>query len=311
MTQHLRSLDEVTLRKSWVTIGSFDGVHLGHQAIVRDMVLGAHSSGAVAVVVTFYPHPAKFLGRRSNAFELSTPDERARLLMDMGVDFVVTLTFNQDLANTSAKEFMVLLKYHLGLEHLWIGHDFALGRGREGTETVLRQLGDELGYQVDVVDAMQVEGVPISSTRIRSLLQSGNVRSAAQLLGRPYALSGIVVPGDQRGRMIGIPTANIEPDENKLIPQSGVYACKARILPDLAEVVFQAAVNIGIRPTFDGNSTKIHVEAHLLDFSADLYGKTLELEFIERLRGEERFSNVQALIDQIHADIQRTKGIIT
>ena len=274
------------------------------------MVQGAHSSGSAAVVVTFFPHPAKVLGRRSLAFELTTPDERAKILNDLGVDFVFTLTFSQEMANTSAADFMILLKKHLGLERISIGHDFALGRGREGTETVLRQLGNELDYQVDVVDAVQIDGEPISSTRIRSLLQLGEVRLAAQLLGRPYTLSGTVVPGDQRGRMIGIPTANIEPDENKLIPLSGVYACKARVLPDLSGAEFQAAVNIGIRPTFDGNSTKIHVEAHLLGFSSDLYGKILELDFIEHLRGEQRFSDVQALIHQIQADIQRTKGLV-
>lgn len=309
MTRHLHSLEEVTLEKTWVTIGSFDGVHLGHQAIVRNLVEGAHSSGSIAVVITFHPHPAKVLGRRLNAFELTTPDERARFLGELGVDYVFTLTFDQEMANTSATDFMTLLKHHLGVERIWIGHDFALGHGREGTESFLRDLGEKLDYQVDVVEAIQVDGTPVSSTRIRKLIQEGDVKKAADLLGRPYLLSGPVVPGDQRGRTIGIPTANIEPDEHKLVPASGVYACKARIFPDMSESEFQAAANIGIRPTFDGYSHKIHVEAHLLDFSADLYGKTLELSFIARLRGEERFSNVQALVNQIKADIQRTREL--
>lgn len=309
MIRHYHSLEEVTLKKTWVTIGSFDGVHLGHQEIVRNLVEGAHSSGATAVVITFHPHPAKVLGRRLNAFELTTPDERARFLGDLGVDFVFTLTFNQEMANTSATDFMSKLKDYLGLERIWIGHDFALGHGREGTETFLRHLGEELGYRVEVVEAFQVDGTPVSSTRIRNLLQEGDVSKAAQLLGRPYLLSGVVVPGDQRGRTIGIPTANIEPDEHKLIPASGVYACKARVIPGQIEPELQAAANIGIRPTFDGHSTKIHVEAHLLDFSADLYGKTLELNFIARLRGEERFPNIQALVNQIRMDIQRTREL--
>lgn len=309
MSPHLRSLDEVYIAKTWVTIGSFDGVHIGHQEIIRNLVEGAHASKAPAAVVTFHPHPAKVLGRRLNAFELTTPDERANFLIELGVDYVITLAFDQQMVNTSATEFMSMLKEHLGVERIWIGHDFALGRGREGTESFLRVLGMKLGYEVDVVEAVEFEGEPVSSTRIRKLLQDGDVRMAARLLGRPYSLSGTVVPGDQRGRTIGVPTANIEPDENKLVPATGVYACKAAVLPDLTGSEFKAAANIGVRPTFDGNSTRIHVEAHLLDFSTDLYGKILKLVFVERLRGEERFSNIQALVSQIQADIQRTREI--
>lgn len=303
--EHVNALSKVSIDAAYVSIGTFDGVHRGHAALLRPMIDKARQAGSPAVALTFHPHPAIVLGRRSGSFCLSTPEERADLLGAMGMDWVVTEPFTPELANVSAEEFMRRIKTHLGLRALWIGHDFALGKGRRGDEAFLRQLGEALEFEVQAVEAYQAGGV-ISSTRIRNLLWEGDVQQAASLLGRPYSLAGGVVPGDRRGRTIGIPTANLEADPAKLIPAAGVYACAAEV----GNLVLPAAVNIGVRPTFDGQEPTQHIEAHLVDFSGDLYGQVLRLHFHARLRGEQRFSSVPELVAQIKRDIQETRQLV-
>lgn len=304
--QHFRSLDALSLQGAWLTIGSFDGVHLGHQAIIRNVVLGAQRSGAPAAVLTFHPHPGVVLGWRQTPFYLTSPQERAELLGALGVDVVITHPFDTQVAARSAAEFMHSLKKHLGLRALCVGPNFALGRGREGNTTRLAQLGIELGYELHIAEPVLQDGEVISSTRVRRCLESGDVAQANRLLGRPFSLWGAVVAGDGRGRTIGIPTANLQVWEERLVPLGGVYACRAVV----AGRSRQAVVNIGVRPTFGANSQRQHVEVHILDFDANLYGSRLRLDFIARLRDEQRFPGVQALIAQIQADIQQARRLL-
>lgn len=304
--QHLRSLNDFYIQNAWLTIGVYDGVHRGHQAIIRPMVEAAHRANHPAVVLTFWPHPAEVLGRAGGLKCLTTVDERAELLGALGVDYVITLDFNHHLAETSAYDFMALLKVHLGLRQVWLGYDAALGKNREGNVPRLIEIGRTLDYEVHVTEALMDESGVISSTTIRKLIATGQVAEAARLLGRAYAVRGHVVPGDARGRTIGIPTANIALPPNKATPANGVYACLAVV----GGVRYQAVTNIGVRPTFSGGDPKVHVEAHLLDFSGDLYGKTVSLQFVERLRDEMKFSSVEALVAQIQADIARARRIL-
>jgi riboflavin kinase/FMN adenylyltransferase len=306
MMQHYWSLDDLKLKGSWLTIGSFDGVHLGHQEIIHQLTAGAHAVGAPAVVFTFHPHPAVVLGKVKESHYLSTPEERAALLAELGVDVVITHPFNKHVAGMSAREFLDLINAHLDISQLWVGYDFALGKGRQGDIPTLRQIGSELGYTLEVIPPLTLDGEVVSSSRIRSLLFSGQVAEAARLLGRPYRLDGIVVPGDGRGRTIGIPTANLEIWSEMAIPQAGVYVCRACVNGQ----VYGAVTNIGTRPTFESQNPITTVEAHLLDMNQDLYGKHMQLDFLERLRDELRFPNVQSLVDQIHVDIQVGRKIL-
>ncbi len=301
------SLDNTKLDRVWLTIGSFDGVHRGHQEIIRRLVAGAHAHAVPAVVLTFYPHPAVVLRGSIGPFYLSSPNERAEIIGGLGVDIVILQRFDRQLADTSARDFMIKLRERLGLRHLLVGHDFTLGRGREGDIPTLKKLGDEFGFEVEVHQPVLLDDEVISSSQIRSALTGGNVERAQQLLGRAYRLTGEVVPGDGRGRTIGIPTANLKTWSEQLLPSAGVYACQAKI----REKVFRAATNIGVRPTFDGTSSFLHVEAHLLDFQGDLYGQKVHLDFLTRLRGEQKFPNVEALVAQIQEDITRTRQLVT
>jgi len=303
---HYRSLEEVTLQDSWLTIGVFDGVHRGHQEIIRNLTAGAHSNGALAVVLTFWPHPAVVLGKRDDLKCLTTPEERAELLGDLDVDVVITQPFTQDFAALSAQNFMRLVSRHLGLRSLWMGYDFALGRGREGTAERLTALGEEFGYGVQTLPAVQNGGHTLSSSLIRQRIAAGQVEAAAQSLGRPYALGGSVVHGDGRGRKINIPTANLDYPKSKVIPANGVYATWAWVGGERVP----AATNIGVNPTFTPDKQTPNVEAHLLGFDRDLYGQDVKLEFVERLRDELKFLSVEALLEQIHADIRRTGEIL-
>ncbi len=308
---HLTALEAIELtRPSVVTIGVFDGVHLGHQHLVHRLVQSARSSGRLAVVLTFYPHPDVVLRGITGRYYLSTPDERAALLGDLGVDFVVTLAFNDHLRHIRAASFVDLMKKHLQLSELWVGAEFALGYKREGNVPFLKAQGEDKGFLVDVVDLMAVEDLgdgplTISSTAIRAALSEGNVDLAFRMLGRPYAVRGEVVHGQKRGRSIGFPTANIAVPSERLIPANGVYAGWAL----LGEERFMAVTNVGTRPTFDGQD--VTVEAYLLDFDRDIYGEMLEFQFVTRLRPEMKFSGIEALIAQIRADAEAGRKVMT
>lgn len=302
---HYRSLEEASLKNSWLTVGVFDGVHRGHQQIIKRLTAGAHANEAPAVVLTFDPHPASVLGGREIKC-LTLPDERAELLGDLGVDVVITERFTRELSTVTAHDFMVWLKRQLGLKYLLIGYDFALGKGREGNAARLTEIGSELGYGVEVVSALSDASGVISSTEIRKLIEVGNVVEAAQLLGRPYSLHGPVIRGDGRGRTINVPTANIAYSREKMIPAKGIYACWSY----LGDQKYQAAINIGTNPTFTPDKEIPNVEAHLLDFRSEIYGEDVRLEFVARLRDELRFDSVETLLDQIWKDVELTRTIL-
>ena len=304
--QHYYSLDDVLLKDVWLTIGSFDGVHRGHQAIINELTAGAHREGVPAVVLTFHPHPAVVLRKRKGPHYLTTPEERAVLLGDLGVDVVITHPFTPEVAALPAGDFMRVVKSHLGIKHLCVGHDFALGRRREGDIAVLRQLGEELGYTLNVLPPVYLGDDIASSSRIRAALADGNVERARSLLGRPYQLGGDVIHGDGRGSTLGIPTANLAVWPERIVPKTGVYACMA----DVDGKTWEAVTNIGVRPTFDHRTASTQIETHLLDFSKDLYQQRVELSFVARLRDERRFSGVQALVSQIQLDIQLAREIL-
>ena len=304
--QHYLSLDDVSLQNAWLTIGVFDGVHRGHQAIVQKLTAGAHANAAPAVVLTFSPHPAAVLSNRPDFKYLTTPEERAELLGQLEVDVVVTESFTRELASTSAADFMRRIKQHLGLSHLLIGYDFALGHNREGNYERLSELGTELEYKVEPLEAVTNGDEILSSSKIRQRIASGDVSGAARSLGRYYALSGPVVHGDGRGRRINIPTANFDYPLDKVIPSNGVYACWVRI----GDEKHPAVTNIGINPTFTPDKQIPSVEAHILDFDRDLYGQVLALEFVERLRDELRFPSVETLLVQIQQDLADGRKIL-
>jgi riboflavin kinase/FMN adenylyltransferase len=304
--KHIHSLNEIDLPDSWLSIGVFDGVHRGHQEIVRRLTSGAHAAGIPAVVVTFWPHPATVLGG-SKVRCLSTPDERAALLSDLGVDVVVTHHFDSATANTSAQDFVARLHERLGFRRLLIGYDFALGKGRQGDSARLTEIGRSLHYEVEIVPALSDESGVISSTEIRKLIATGEVAAAAGLLGRPYSLHGPVVPGDRRGRGLGYPTANIDYPAEKILPSNGIYACWAWVGAER----YAAAVNIGVRPQFHSDARTPLVEAHILDLDRQLYGEDLRLEFVLRLRAEARFPSVADLVQQIQRDVEQTRALLS
>jgi riboflavin kinase/FMN adenylyltransferase len=320
--QHYCSLNDVHLQKVWLTIGSFDGVHKGHQAIVRKLTARAHTAGAPAVALTFHPHPSIVLHNRSSHYYLTSPEERASLLGEMGVDVVITHPFDLQVANLSAREFVQQLVLHLGLHHLCTGHDFALGRDREGDLSTLQKLGKEFGFSLNYIRRIKVAGQVVSSSRIRSDLESGDIKMANRLLGRPYRVSGEVVRGDGRGYSLGFPTANLNVWAERALPKAGVYACLAEVGGNL----WKSVANVGFRPTFSSDkqsgatpggqnaandqSLSPVVETHLLDFQRDLYHEQISLSFIARLRDEKRFSRVQDLVDQVQQDIKRARRIL-
>lgn len=307
MVQHFTSLNGVNIQNTWLTIGSFDGVHIGHQQLIHELNKQSHISGAKSVVLTFHPHPAAILRGRTGAFYLTTPFEKAELLDGLGTDIVITHPFTYEISQSTACDYISYLMDHLGFRQLWVGYDFALGKGREGNVSYLKLLGEEFGYQVQIVKPVISEGITVSSSQIRNLIIEGSVIEANRLLGRPYRVIGEVVHGDGRGKGIGIPTANLETGDEKLIPGAGVYACRVQIM----DKQWPAAVNIGTRPTFVSSDQRSHVEAHILDYSGDLYSQKIAVEFVVRLRGEQRFQSVEDLILQVYADIKQTREIIS
>jgi riboflavin kinase/FMN adenylyltransferase len=304
-----------------LTIGNFDGLHRGHQALLQVMLQLAqadsqdHSSGrpSQTALLTFDPHPLTVLRPQQRHWLLTTPYERLALAADMGIDIGVVQTFTPAFAELDARSFMTLLKRHLGLVVLVVGPDFALGRNRSGDLATLRQLGEELGYTLHIVEPLSWQGKAVRSSAVRQAVQTGEVGEAADLLGRPYRLVGDVVLGDQRGRLLGIPTANLLPPPNKLLPAHGVYATRAYVPYASGHQLYASVTNLGVRPTVDG--LNLRIETHLLNFPPagqddNLYGKTLQIEFVARLRGEQRFPSLDALVAQIHADIALARQML-
>jgi riboflavin kinase / FMN adenylyltransferase len=291
-------------RPTFLAIGAFDGVHKGHQHLLQSMVAAARRAGARAAALTFFPHPAVVIQGRQGRYYLTSPEERVRLLAAQDLDLVVTLPFNEQVRQTRAAAFVELLRHHLDMRQLW-GGNFALGYQREGDVPFLRRLGQEQGFTVEVVEAMTTwQGEVVSSSRVRRSLAAGDMADVTGCLGRPYRLSGTVVRGSRRGHTIGIPTANLNVWPEQLLPASGVYATYAWI----GEHRLAAATNVGVRPTVDGS--QLTVEAHLLDYDADLYHQTLILDFIRHIREEQKFAGLEALLAQIRRDVDLVRQIL-
>lgn len=294
------------LPEAVVTIGVFDGVHLGHQALVRRVLDRAASLGARSACVTFSPHPEDVLRPESGITHLATLRDRTLLLEGMGISEVVVFEFTHALSQLSPEEFIDLLLVRFRIRELWIGSDFALGKDRSGGPERLAAIGREHLFTVHQFPPVEIEGEVISSSRIRKALAEGRVEDAARLLGRPYRLTGAVVEGDRRGRTIGFPTANIALGERLAVPADGIYA--ARVAVPGEGSVRPAAVSIGVRPTFGGGRRQI--EAYLVDFDGDLYGKELAVDFVARLRPELKFETVGALVTQMAEDVRATRAIL-
>ncbi len=303
---HYQSLADVPHTPAWLTIGVFDGVHLGHQQILRQMVSGARDDSAVSAVITFFPHPAVVLGKIDNPRYLTSPSERANLLHQLGVEIVLTLPFDPALAAMTAEEFMGWLASRFTIRRLLVGQDFALGRGREGTLPRLQYIGEQLGYALQIVEPVLLDSDRISSSLIRAYLLEGAVTQASRLLGRYYRISGEVIHGDGRGKQLGFPTANLDFWTEKLLPANGVYACWAWVDGQRRPAV----TNLGVRPTFDQQAPRPHLETHLLNHSLDLYGKSVALDFVSRIRPEMRFPSVDALVTQVNQDKNTAQEIL-
>lgn len=307
-----------------ITIGNFDGLHLGHQMlldqtkrIARGWEEGEQAGEAAmagrqmrTALLTFDPHPLSVFRPQEPLLLMTSARERLMLAAEHGIDVGVAHPFTRETADMEAHEFIALLKQHLGLAALVVGPDFALGRNRSGNIARLRELGQEIDFDVHVLEPFLLGDVPVRSSIVRDLLLAGDVSEAARLLGRPYRVAGVVQAGDQRGRQVGIPTANVAAPADKLLPADGVYATRTIVPTFDGTRVYDSATNIGMRPTVNG--TERRVEAHLLHFPPpdqidDLYGQTVAVEFLGRLRGEQRFASVADLVRQIHLDIERAQ----
>lgn len=289
-----------------VALGNFDGVHRGHQALVAAITDAASQRSGTPVVLTFDPHPSRVLAPGACPTALMTLDQKTATLFRLGVHAVAVLPFTPEIAAARPEDFAAdVLQRALGAHAVVVGTNFHFGRGRAGDVGTLRRQGETLGFAVIEVAPVVVDGDRVSSSRIREALAGGDAGAAARLLGRPHCVFGAVVRGEGRGRTIGIPTANLRP-ENETLPALGVYA--AWCWPGTTPAACPAVVNIGRRPTFGAGA--VSVEAHLLDFSGDLYGQRLGLSFVSRLRGEQAFPGPEALVAQIRSDIAAARAIL-
>ncbi len=302
---HVQHLTEVPHRQpTFLTIGSFDGVHRGHQEVIRSMVTAARQQGVRAAVLTFFPHPKRIVQNLTGPYYITRLSDRVALLEALGVDLVVTHPFNDEVRTTRAADFVQEMLDFLDMRQLW-GGNFAFGYKREGDVPFLRKLGAEKGFTVELVKSMvKVRDDWVSSSRIRDCLNTGNVVEANACLGRPFHVTGTVIMGDQRGRTIGFPTANLETWDELLLPANGVYAAYAWV----GDNRYLAATNVGVRPTVNGRD--VRVEAHLLDFAGDLYGQELKVEFLTRIRAEKKFSGLPALQNQINQDVAEIRSLL-
>jgi riboflavin kinase/FMN adenylyltransferase len=287
-----------------MTIGTFDGVHKGHQALLKSLVTRAAGEGAESVLVTFEPHPRCVLDPQNCPASLTTLDEKAVLLDQLGIDRVIVIPFSREVAALTPGDFMKRLTRGMPLRRLVIGHDFRFGRGRRGDAAFLQRLGTRQGFELEVIGTVERGSAPISSSRIRRLVLLGQMRAAAQLLGREYFFRSIVEHGEKRGRTLGYPTANLRISPNKLVPASSVYAARV----DIDGTVYQGALSVGFRPTFGGHN--LTVEVYIMDFEGDLYGRTLTVQFVQRLRGEKRFASVAGLQQQMARDVENARRIL-
>lgn len=287
-----------------VALGNFDGVHLGHQKILKSAVETAHSRKRQALVYTFDPHPRVVLNKAPEVPRITTLNERAEILEHLGIDVLIMAEFTLEFAAQSPQEFVKnILVEELGVRDIFVGEDYRFGKGRLGTAETLRRMAPEEGFRVHVVPAVMVGRERVSSSRIREHLTVGDIGDANRLLGRQFAMEGKVIHGHHRGKTIGFPTANIK-HESKLLPPEGVYAGYCRVRSE----IHPAVMNIGRNPTF--KDRRLSYEVHILDFDADIYGEHIRVYLVEKLRPEMVFSGIDELKAQILRDIERSRGIL-
>jgi riboflavin kinase/FMN adenylyltransferase len=287
-----------------LTIGVFDGVHLGHRYLIAQLKELARQQGLLSGVVTFRRHPQEVLSPQTKLPFLTDLAQRTNLLKNEGVEAIITLSFTRELAQLSARQFMALLMKYLRMRGVVIGPDFALGQNREGNTDALRRLGQEMGFSVTVVPPIIIDGEVVSSTAIRKALAQGDMKRVQNLVGRPFSLHGRVIPGARRGIELGFPTANLDIDPEQALPAEGVYVSRAHI----DDQAYPSMTNIGQRPTFGGGEQV--VEVYLLDYHSDLYGQELTIDIIERLRGEKKFDTPEELKKQIAEDVKQGKAVL-
>lgn len=303
-------LEEVErVPRTVLTVGTFDGVHAGHRAILDTVVEEAGKQSARSVLVTFDPHPRDIINPGDAGIKLlTTIQERSEILNELGIDEMVVIPFNRDFSLLSSEEFVRDIIYEkIGVSQFVIGYDHQFGRNREGTIETIERLGKELGFEAYVVSKREIGEQTVSSTAIRKAIsEEGDVKKAARFLQRPYRLNGTVIHGEKRGKEIGYPTANIKPEHpQKVIPRDGVYAVRLRVMGNW----FKGMMNIGTRPTF--HEKKRTLEVNLFDFDEDIYGKEVQVRFFNRIRDEVEFEGVNELIRQLRKDEKRARELLS
>lgn len=299
--QYARRLEEIGRDpRSVVTVGSFDGVHLAHQQIIREVVSRAGRRSGRSVLITFDPHPREVLRPGTNVVYLSSPEERRDLIAPMGVDAMLVLPFTEEFSRLTSREFVErFLVQGTGMAEMVEGYNHHFGHNREGSVSSIQQLAKEHGFETYAVPQLNVNGTPVSSSAIRGFLNDGNVEVATSFLGRPYSVAGIVIPGDRRGRTLGYPTANLAPSfARKMIPKNGIYIVGVSLGDGVERY---GLASIGVRPTFHADGPRT-IEVYILSFDEDIYGRTISATFLARLRDEEKFADVDALIRQMDQD---------
>ena len=289
-----------------LTIGNFDGVHLGHQALFRKVVEIASKRNGDKVALTFHPHPMKVLRPENPPKLISTLDQKIELIMAAGIEHLICLPFSKEFANTTAKDFVQKILYNtIGVEDLVVGYDYACGKGREGNIEFLKRMGEKLGFKVHVIPPVTVDGMIVSSSVIRELVKKGEMRQVKKMLGRYYQIRGVVQKGKKRGGpVVGFPTANLSINEEDLCPKPGVYAVQVVH----GDKLYSGVINIGINPTFgDG---RLGAEVHIFNFDKDIYGHEIKVNLVERIRDEKKFSGPKELSEQIKKDIEKAKKIL-
>ena len=303
--QYLNDLKQNEIKKeSLLAIGVFDGVHLGHQHLFNNLINTAKDHQLLSGVLTFKNHPATVLNSNFKPQLITSPVEKIKLIESTGIDFVVPITFDKTLANLSAKSFIELIQKHLNMKGISVGPDFHMGTNREADVTKLQTMGLKMGFFVNIPTLYEKTEIPVRSTSVRNSLISGNIKLANSILGRNFSLSGKIVKGFQRGKELGFPTANLSFDENQLIPENGIYATKVY----LKNITYNGATSIGTNPTFQNQHKTI--ETFILNFNQDIYGESIKLEFIDKIRDEQSFKSVESLIIQMKKDVQKIQQML-
>ena len=303
--QILSNLFEIKLPESTIaTIGTFDGIHIGHQKILNSLARFARENSLKSVVITFDPHPRKIINKKNSIELINTIEEKKEKLKTLGIDYLIVQKFDEKFSETEANKFVEILKNNINIEKLIVGYDHRFGKNRNADINDLKKYGKELNFEVIEIDALEIEEVNISSTKIRSAIKDGNIRLANSYLGYNFFLSGEVVKGHSRGKELGFPTANLKIDKDKIIPKNGVYLVKSKI--DHQDIY--GMMNIGYNPTFNNKSKKI--ETHFFNLNKNLYGKIIKIELLEYIREEKRFETVDDLIQRLKLDREKCLKLI-